>query len=252
MSLYVGNPGNCPKVDASYGTIYQLLGRQSGNTDRLSVEQVEIAPKKSLPSHLVQAADECQVILEGQGKIVVGDSERAVSRIVSAGDAIKIPAGKIRTLINGDAPLKLFRFFSPAFKQEDCISAEMATSEPDEKGEIYVRRKEGCFEINTGSGELIYELIGIGNGDSQSMSVALVEIKEGSSTDAHFHPVAEESYIILEGEGILVVDGETRKVTRGDVVKIPAGKVHQIFSLNHLKFFCTCKPAWKPDCMIKA
>jgi mannose-6-phosphate isomerase-like protein (cupin superfamily) len=116
--------------------------------------------------------------------------------------------------------------------------------------EIYVRRKENCFEIDTGYGEKIYELIGVNNGKAKTHSVALVEIAKGASSQAHYHPASEESYLILEGKARLVIEGETQSLTPGALAKIPMGKVHQIFNdqSEALKLFCFCAPAWTPEC----
>lgn len=114
-------------------------------------------------------------------------------------------------------------------------------------------RKEDCIEINSGRGEFIYEFLGKEKGSSDGISIALVEIHQNGSSEAHMHPHAEEFYIGLEGEGRLIIDGETKSIKRDVLEKIPKSKVHQIFNdrKETLKFLCVCTPAWTPDCYVK-
>ena len=119
---------------------------------------------------------------------------------------------------------------------------------------IYTRRFEGHFEFTNETGESIFELLGKDNGNSEQHSIAHVEIRQGGSSMAHYHPESEESYVIMEGQGRLVIGRKTRIVTPGDVIKIPVEKVHQIFndSIGTLKLLCICAPAWQPKCLVPA
>lgn len=112
--------------------------------------------------------------------------------------------------------------------------------------DIFVRSQEDCVKIDTGNGETVYEMIGLGNGNTKKHSIAFVEILPEGGSVAHFHPEAEENYLVMEGIGTLILDGKEQTIVSGDVVVIPVGKVHQIFNKDKetLKFFCICAPAW--------
>jgi len=112
--------------------------------------------------------------------------------------------------------------------------------------DIYTRRLEQCFKIDGGNGETVYELVGIMNGHTVKHSVAYVEIAKDGFSSSHYHPEMEESYLILEGEGVLYLDGNEQHLKKGDVAHIPKLKTHQIFNRfkEELKFYCVCAPAW--------
>lgn len=117
---------------------------------------------------------------------------------------------------------------------------------------IYTKKLEECFEIDTKQGEFIYEHVGLLNGNTKQHSVAYVKILPNCSSQAHYHPHSEESYIITSGQAVLTIDGKTRNVSKGDVVKIPIGKVHQIFNKHKevLELWCICAPAWTQECYV--
>lgn len=249
--VYFRNKTDCFKIDTERGLcIYELLGKQNGNSDLLSIAVEEFAPGGSSPAHYHTEAEEYQVILEGTGKLVVGNQ----TKIVTKGDFVKIPKGMRHQTFNDDQlqPLKLCCFLTPSWAPDDITFTDDTPSILEEKCNLYMRTKESCVEINS-RGECIYEFLGKENGDSDNMSIALVEIQEGCSSEAHLHPDAEEFYIGIEGQGRLVIDGQTRIVSRDVLAKIPKGKVHQIFNDNKetLKFLCVCTPAWTPECYLK-
>lgn len=250
--LYFRSKKECKKIDAGGRLyIYELLGKDNGNSHALSIALEKFEPKGSSPIHYHLKAEEYQFILEGSGKLVIGNQTRTVTK----GDFAKIPRGTTHQTINEDPlnPLKLFCCLTPAWTAEDTIVSDNNPSIFQDKNEIYMRKKENCLEIDTGAGEFIYELLGIENGSSKNLSIAIVEIMKGCSSEAHIHPDSEEYYFIIEGEGKLVIDGQIRDLKRNDLAKIPKGKVHQIFnnSLTTLKFLCMCDPAWTPECYIK-
>lgn len=249
-NLYVRNYQDCYKIPVNTKfNIYELLGKNNGNSDDLSVALEEFAPLGSSPSHYHGKAEEYQFVFEGEGKLVIGNE----TRIVKKGDFVKISPGMQHQTFNEHAEetLKLWCFLTPSWTAEDSFFEEKSLM--DDCSEIYMRRKKDCLEIDPGHGEKIYELLGKENGASDNLSIAIVEIEESCASEAHIHPEAEEAYIVLEGQGRLVVDGETRIISQNELAKIPKGKEHQIFNnaQETLKFLCVCAPAWTPDCFIK-
>lgn len=65
-------------------------------------------------------------------------------------------------------------------------------------------------------------------GGAVQHSVAKIRIKPGGKSRDHYHPVAEESYLILEGNGKVVLNGEEKLIAPGDNVAIVAKTRHQV------------------------
>lgn len=249
--MYVRREENCALIEKKEYpgfTIKELLGVNNGNSKQVSIAVEKFASNSTSPDHYHIEGEECQLVLEGNGTIVIGGKVREIK----AGDLVKIPTGKgHRTFTKMNETLKLLCFVTPAWTFEDTVFEKISVS--DENCKIYSRRKEECEEFKTDTKESIWELIGNANGSSDKMSVAEVRIKENGSSERHLHKKAEESYYILKGQGTINIDGEERELNPGDLVKIEAGKTHQIFNhqKKNLKFLCVCTPAWTPDCTTK-
>ncbi|ETO35157.1 cupin family protein [Reticulomyxa filosa] len=125
-----------------------------------------------------------------------------------------------------------------------------------------IRRKDGGKPfVSPENGEIVDELFGeVGKGTKQH-SLALITIPHNKSSKLHYHPVAEESYYIMSGEGEIhywhVNDlSQTHKVVDilkpGDAVAIPVMYWHQIFNKKKtdLQFLAVCVPSWHPQCSI--
>lgn len=98
-------------------------------------------------------------------------------------------------------------------------------------------------------GETIYELIGRGaSAPAQGHSLAYVTLPPGKASLPHWHPVAEESYYILQGRARMMIAGEEAELSPGDAVLIPPTQRHQIYSIGEvdLAFLAICAPAWEP------
>lgn len=109
--------------------------------------------------------------------------------------------------------------------------------------------KETTLPLTSIHGEIIHELIGKGIGDSTDLhSVAYVVIPPGKSSLLHYHPVAEESYYFLKGEGKLLIENEETTISPGQAVLIQPTKKHKITSIGNtdLEFLAFCVPAWEP------
>ena len=99
-------------------------------------------------------------------------------------------------------------------------------------------------------GENVYEMLGAPEaiGGAKHHSFSHVVIPPRCSSRPHYHPVAEETYYILKGEGRMMVDGREMRLVPGDALLILPPEVHQIFNDTDtdLEFIAVCAPAWEP------
>ncbi len=97
-------------------------------------------------------------------------------------------------------------------------------------------------------GEVVQEVAGLEVGGAETHSLAEVTLPPGGFSAAHYHKVAEESYLILSGEALLVVDAQRIPLSAGDAVVIQPPEVHQITNPGEgdLVFLAVCVPAWQP------
>jgi mannose-6-phosphate isomerase-like protein (cupin superfamily) len=105
--------------------------------------------------------------------------------------------------------------------------------------------------LETESGEIIYELFGIGRGQELAVnhSLARVVIPPGKSSSTHYHQQAHESYFILQGQGSMTVNGDRFTLTPGDACYLEPGDLHHIHSSGEvdLVFLAACVPPWSPE-----
>ncbi len=96
-------------------------------------------------------------------------------------------------------------------------------------------------------GSEIRELLAHRNSCIRAQSLAEARIARGGKTTPHFHPLAEEIYYILTGQGRMIIADESRDVGPGDAIAIPPGAVHQIINTGseELKFLCCCAPGYE-------
>jgi mannose-6-phosphate isomerase-like protein (cupin superfamily) len=99
----------------------------------------------------------------------------------------------------------------------------------------------------TKDGSEIRELLAARNSCIRKQSLAEARVAPGTTTAAHFHPMTEEIYYLLAGEGQMRIGDEHRTVTAGDAVAIPPGAVHQITNTGDttLVFLCCCAPGYE-------
>ena len=97
-------------------------------------------------------------------------------------------------------------------------------------------------------GEAIYDLLSRENGKSEIHSVAIATLAVGKASLMHYHPVAEESYYILNGHAKMVLGEEEAELEPGQIVLIPPGINHKIYNTGKetLEFLVVCVPAWEP------
>ena len=80
--------------------------------------------------------------------------------------------------------------------------------------------KKGDFAPGIERTEIVNESFG-----SDSLTVADLDLEDGSQVPTHFHP-KEEAMYILEGELVSLLADEQVTVTAGDTVLAPAGIKH--------------------------
>ena len=99
----------------------------------------------------------------------------------------------------------------------------------------------------TKDGSEIRELLAHRNSAIRNQSLAEARVPPGTTTAAHYHPLTEEIYYVLEGRGLMLLGGEQREVATGDAIAIPPGQVHQITNPGPgtLKFLCCCAPGYE-------
>ena len=114
-----------------------------------------------------------------------------------------------------------------------------------------VRKEHITRPFESGTGERVYELLGAPEaiGGAKHHSFSHVVLPPGCSSRPHYHPVAEETYYILSGQGKMLVDGKVHTLRPGDALLIHTLEVHQIFNpgQTELEFIAVCAPAWTPD-----
>lgn len=101
--------------------------------------------------------------------------------------------------------------------------------------------------FTTKDGSTIRSILDRTNAPVEKQSLAEAQVPAGSSTQRHYHKLAEEFYFILEGAGEMQIDEETRTVGPGDAILIPAGAWHTITARATLRFLCCCAPPYAHD-----
>lgn len=105
----------------------------------------------------------------------------------------------------------------------------------------------------TKDGSEIRELLAHRNSSIRNQSLAEARVAPGGKTAPHYHPVSEEIYYILAGEGVMQMRApssktwETRSVGPGDAIAIPPGMVHAIANPAEatLHLLCCCAPGYE-------
>jgi mannose-6-phosphate isomerase-like protein (cupin superfamily) len=110
-----------------------------------------------------------------------------------------------------------------------------------------VQNIERVAAFTTKDGSEIRELLAHRNSVIRNQSLAEARVAPGAATAPHYHPLTEEIYYILEGQGRMQIDGESCDVAVGDAVAIPPGAVHTISNTGAtvLKFLCCCAPGYE-------
>lgn len=111
----------------------------------------------------------------------------------------------------------------------------------------YFVKGDGSAETLTNERCHITELCNTAFSPGASLAIARVEV--GVTTQLHSLAGVTETYIVIEGEGIMEVDGHQFDIGAGDQVVIPPGISQRVVSKGtlDLRFYCLCTPRFTPD-----
>ena len=112
-------------------------------------------------------------------------------------------------------------------------------------------RREQIKTFQASKGEIVQQCTGRleKNGFSMQYSLAAMMILPGCSSDPHAHKVAEESFLVIRGEGEMEIDGKRFPVTKGDCVFVEPKERHIVFNTGTEDLECVLAagPAWQPE-----
>ncbi len=88
-----------------------------------------LKPNEEIGAEVHAESDQFFRFEQGQGKVIIDGNES----LVSAGDAVLVPAGAKHNVINtsGDAALKLYTIYSPPHHQDGIVHASKEQAEKD-------------------------------------------------------------------------------------------------------------------------
>ena len=103
--------------------------------------------------------------------------------------------------------------------------------------------------FTTKDGSEIRELLAHRNSKIANQSLAEARIPVGGATNEHYHPVAEEIYLITHGTGCMRIGAEERAVGVGDAIAIPPGARHKLWNtgVDTLRLLCCCAPGYEHE-----
>jgi mannose-6-phosphate isomerase-like protein (cupin superfamily) len=109
-------------INTPHGSeIRPLIDRTTSEIARCSLAEEVLPAGAAVGRHHHLETEEIYYILEGSGRMTVGDEVRDVA----AGDAVFIPLKRAHTLENtGDEPMRLLLVCGPAYSYEDHLAGE--------------------------------------------------------------------------------------------------------------------------------
>lgn len=112
-----------------------------------------------------------------------------------------------------------------------------------------IRNRDRVPSFTTKDGSEIRELLAHRNSCIAKQSFAEARLPVGASTTPHYHPLTEEIYYILSGEGRMRIAEDVQSVGPGDAIAIPPGAEHEISNTGSetLVFLCCCAPAYEHE-----
>lgn len=101
-------------------------------------------------------------------------------------------------------------------------------------------RRDDLEPFTTKDGSTIREYL-----HTHAQSLAEATLAPAQGTQRHYHRLAEEIYLIVEGGGRMEVDGEVAEVTAGDAILISPGAWHELVAgPGGTRLLCCCVPAY--------
>jgi mannose-6-phosphate isomerase-like protein (cupin superfamily) len=118
----VRNTDHVPAFTTKDGSqIRELLAHRNSCIQKQSLAEARVAPGQSTTPHYHPLTEEIYYLLEGTGRMRIGDEVRDVG----LGDAIAIPPGIIHTITNtGTVTLKFLCCCAPAYEDADTVLVE--------------------------------------------------------------------------------------------------------------------------------
>ncbi len=117
---------------------------------------------------------------------------------------------------------------------------------------LEIKNLEQAEPFVTKDGSEIRELLAHRNSSIRNQSLAEARVYAGGKTAPHYHPLSEEIYFILAGEGVIQMrepagKWQTKNVKPGDAIAIPPGMIHAIsnHSAEPLRLLCCCAPGYE-------
>jgi mannose-6-phosphate isomerase-like protein (cupin superfamily) len=117
---------------------------------------------------------------------------------------------------------------------------------------MHTNHPDDTAPVETPDGTRVRELVGNFAGGLSTHSVAQITLPAGKASARHYHPTAEESYIIVAGVAAVEVGDETHEARIGELIAIPPPKPHRIINRGEqdVIFLAICTPPWTPDCSV--
>ena len=98
--------------------IRELLAHRNSVIRQQSLAEARLPPGKQTTPHYHPATEEIYYILEGRGRMQIGDEVR----LVGPGDAIAIPPGMIHTIENiAEQTLRFLCCCAPGYEDHDTV-----------------------------------------------------------------------------------------------------------------------------------
>lgn len=95
-------------------------------------------------------------------------------------------------------------------------------------------RQDSVKHLERAPGVTVSSMVGEDSGATQ-ISSGITTFAPGSSNTTHYHN-AEESVIVIEGEGVMVIAGEEHHVMPNDAAFITPGTHHRIINTGDRPF----------------
>jgi mannose-6-phosphate isomerase-like protein (cupin superfamily) len=97
------------------------------------------------------------------------------------------------------------------------------------------------------------ELINEETSTPKNVSLAVIILDPGKTSEPHYHKRTEEIYYILEGTAAIVINDNRYEVKPGHAILLPLNSVHQIINTAGvpLKLICADSPPFDPKDVFK-